>query len=208
MDIVLSRSNARGHGQPTSIRLKPMVVGCGGKNGLWSICWSMEIENRRIKIERRSDSPCGGPPNKNHHRPPAPPPSSSMELERIPAASAMDWSIDLDRGLRSRQPGRVDRLNPPSSSLSYIPSLTSALVRPQQRASAPSTPPAHASASSALAPPPPRPSPPRTASCPGRRASSRRPCSSASPPNSGPPTSPCGSASSRPSSILPRVQGR
>ena len=165
-----------------------------------------EIENRRIKIERRSDTPCG--PRQTKHTTPPSAAASSMELERIPAASAMDWSIDLDRGLRSRQPGRVDRPNLPSPSLSSISSLTSALVRPQQRASAPSTPPAHASASSALAAPPPRPSPPRTASCPGRRASSRRPCCSASPPSSGPTTAPCGPASSGPFSTPPRGQGR
>nr|CAB3476632.1 unnamed protein product [Digitaria exilis] len=48
-------------------------------------------------------------------------------MERIPAASAMDWSIDLDRGLRSRHHGNSSApLLPFNFPLPSVPSLTSA----------------------------------------------------------------------------------
>lgn len=53
-------------------------------------------------------------------------------MERIPVASAMDWSIDLDRGLRSRHLGTrlqaVDAAAPRIRELSAYPAVPEAVA--------------------------------------------------------------------------------
>ncbi|GJN37749.1 hypothetical protein PR202_gb26735 [Eleusine coracana subsp. coracana] len=49
-------------------------------------------------------------------------------MEKVPAASAMDWSIELDRGLRSRNHGNLKPSSPLSSSTIYLAHLGSRLI--------------------------------------------------------------------------------